>query len=147
MHKLAVLLVEDNPDHVELAIEALLQCGVERSRIQIAMDGEDALAYLLCTGRHRTRDIDAQPDVVLLDMHLPKIGGDEVLSRMRADPVTFFVPVVMFTDHDSWFASLQDFEGGLTSHSSKPITAATLAVKLAEIQDYWHTSRFSLLTA
>ncbi len=71
--------------------------GVDHRQIEVAVDGVEALAYLFCTGRHSARDIEAQPQVVMLDMHLPKVGGDEVFRRRRAEPATFFVPVVMFT--------------------------------------------------
>lgn len=145
MDQKRILLVEDNPEHVELTLEALLECGVDHSQIEVAVDGVEALAYLFCTGRHSARDIEEQPQVVMLDMHLPKVGGDEVLRRMRAEPATFFVPVVMFTDHYSRFASLYDHEGGLTTQTSKPITAAALRDRLEAIEDYWRTSRFSPL--
>jgi CheY-like chemotaxis protein len=91
-----MLLVEDNPDDVELTLRAF-----ERSKlindIVVARDGGEALEYLFATGAHAGRDVTLMPEVVLLDLNLPRIDGLEVLRRLRADERTRRLPVVVLT--------------------------------------------------
>jgi len=91
-----ILLVEDNPDDAELTMYALKKNNVT-NEVVVAKDGEEALDYIFCTGAHDSRDPDIRPVVVLLDLHLPKIDGIEVLERLRADERTKLTPVVMLT--------------------------------------------------
>src|SRR5437762_13678368 len=90
------MLVEDNPDDEELTLRALRQ-GKIANEIVIARDGREALDFLLGTGSHAGRDLSRMPTVVLLDLKLPKLNGLEVLQRLRADPRTALIPVVVLT--------------------------------------------------
>lgn len=91
-----ILLVEDNPDDAELTMYALKKNNIT-NEVVVAKDGEEALDYIFCTGSYDSRDPDIRPVVVLLDLHLPKIDGIEVLERLRADERTKLTPVVMLT--------------------------------------------------
>ena len=90
-----ILLVEDNPDDEALAIRALKRHHIG-NKIVVAHDGVEALDYLFYTGMYADRDIANKPSVVLLDLKLPRIDGLEVLRRVREDPRTKFLPVVVF---------------------------------------------------
>jgi two-component system response regulator len=91
-----ILLVEDNPDDEELTIRALRKNGIVNELV-VARDGVQALDYLFGAGNWAGRDTTRMPAVVLLDLKLPRIDGLEVLERMRAEPRTRFVPVVVLT--------------------------------------------------
>src|SRR5690348_17146121 len=90
------LLVEDNPDDVELTLRAFEKSKIV-NEIVVARDGQEALDYLFATGPHAGRDPRLMPEVVLLDLKLPKLDGLEVLRRLRADPRTRRLPVVVLT--------------------------------------------------
>jgi two-component system response regulator len=91
-----ILLVEDNRDDLELAMHALRKENLA-NHIQVARDGEEALDFLFCTGPHADRSFDRPPKLVLLDLKLPKVDGLEVLRRMKSDPRTRAIPVVILT--------------------------------------------------
>src|SRR6187551_229743 len=96
MNKPTMLVVEDNPDHLELTLTTLELNGVYH-HIVVARDGQQALDYLFGEGVYSDRNPDEQPELVLLDLNMPKLNGLQVLQHMRNDPRTFFVPVVMLT--------------------------------------------------
>jgi len=91
-----LLLVEDNPQDLELALRALRKANLA-NRIHIARDGAEALEFIFCTGPHANRRITDIPKVILLDLKLPKIDGLEVLKRIKGDPRTHTIPVVVLT--------------------------------------------------
>src|SRR6516162_10089657 len=91
-----ILLVEDNPDDEALTLRALKKNNIMND-VFVARDGVEALEYLFGTGAHAGRDLSVMPQVVLLDLKLPKVDGLEVLRQLRADPRTYLVPVVVLT--------------------------------------------------
>ena len=91
-----ILLVEDNPDDVELTLRCLKKNNL-CNEVVIAWDGEQALDYLFGTGSYRGRDTSVMPQVILLDLGLPKVDGFEVLKRVRSDERTSRMPVVVLT--------------------------------------------------
>ena len=91
-----ILLVEDNPDDEALTLRALRKANV-RNDVVVARDGVEALDYLFGDGAHAGRDVSVMPQVVLLDLKLPRIDGLEVLRRLRADERTKLLPVVILT--------------------------------------------------
>ena len=144
MNKPTMLVVEDNPDHLELTLTTLEDNGAYH-HIVVASDGQQALDYLFCEGVHSERPPDQQPELVLLDLNMPKMNGLQVLSRMRNDPRTFFVPVVMLTSASEQSDAVRDLTGGLNSYISKPLDYRELEARLQEVREYWRTSNFSLL--
>ncbi|OFZ73532.1 MAG: two-component system response regulator, partial [Betaproteobacteria bacterium RBG_16_64_9] len=94
-----ILLVEDNPDDLELAIRALRKNG-QGEGVVVARDGVEALDYLFGTGAYAGRDTTVLPAVILLDLKLPRLGGHEVLERLRKDKRTQLIPVVVLTSSD-----------------------------------------------
>jgi CheY-like chemotaxis protein len=140
----SLLLVEDNPDHLELTLAALEECG-ESHVITTVSDGKEALAYLFCEGKYSGRSSDEPPELVLLDLGLPGMSGLEVMRHMRADPRTFFVPIVMLTSANENSKAVMAFKGGLNSFVSKPLHYRDFLEKLAQVREYWRSSNFAPL--
>ena len=95
-----ILIVEDTPEDLELALRALRKANLT-NRIQIARDGAEAMEFIFAEGKHSGRKIEDGPKVVLLDLKLPKIDGMEILRRIKSDPRTKTIPVVVLTSSDS----------------------------------------------
>ena len=146
MSRPTMLVVEDNPDHLELTLTTLQQNGLFHD-IVVARNGLEALDYLLCRGLYRNRAPDDQPELVLLDLGLPGLNGLEVMQRMRDDPRTFFVPVVMLTSASEQSEAVLAFKGGLNSYVSKPLDYRDFEEKLQQVREYWRTSNLAPLTA
>jgi len=113
-----ILLVEDNDDDVDLTLHAFKQSRIA-NRVTVAPDGQDALDYLFCEGIHASRNAADRPQIVLLDLYLPKVNGIEVLRRIKADPRTCAIPVVVLTVSQAF----NDFE------ECQRLGAATYIVK------------------
>jgi CheY-like chemotaxis protein len=144
MSKPGLLLVEDNPDHQELTLLALEDSG-ESHTITVVSNGQDALDYLFCEGKYSERSAEQSPELVLLDLGLPGMSGLEVMQRMRADPRTFFVPIVMLTSANENSKAVMAFKGGLNSFVSKPLHYRDFQEKLEQVREYWRTSNFAPL--
>lgn len=145
MSKPTMLVVDDNPDHLELTLTTLQQNGVTHE-IVTARDGLEALDYLFCQGIHKNRNPDDQPELVLLDLGMPRLNGLAVMQHMRDDPRTFFVPVVMLTSASEKSEAVLAFKGGLNSYVSKPLDLRDFEEKLQEIREYWRTSNLAPLS-
>src|SRR5580698_429918 len=89
-----VLLVEDNPDDEALTLRAFKKSRI-RNEVLVVRDGEEALEFIFCTGRHSQRDANELPEVVLLDLKIPKLNGHEVLEKIRSNPKTKRLPVII----------------------------------------------------
>jgi two-component system, response regulator len=131
-----ILVVEDNPDDELLMFDALQQGGVT-TEIAVARDGQEAIDFLFGTGKYASRDGHRCPDLVLLDLQLPKIGGHEVLRRMRTDRRTKNTPVVILTSSAEQSDIVKAYENGGNSYVQKPVDfdEFTRAVKTLGI--YW----------
>jgi CheY-like chemotaxis protein len=116
-----ILLVEDNPDDVELTKMALSKSRI-CNKLVVVNDGEEALDYLFCQGQYANRDHGQLPEVVLLDLKLPRVNGLEVLKQVRANPVTKLLPVVILTSS----SMDQDILKGYTLGCNSFITAGGL---------------------
>ena len=130
-----MLVVEDNPDHLELTLITLEETGCTH-QIAVARDGLEALDYLFCEGVYSQRNPDDQPELLLLDLGIPKLDGLQVLQRMRADPRTAFIPVLMLTCASEQSDAILALKGGLNSYASKPLSAGVFKNRLAEAQAY-----------
>ena len=131
-----ILLVEDNPDDVELTLRAFEKSNVT-NEIVVARDGEQAIQYLFSTGPHAGRNPLEMPDVVLLDMKLPKIDGLGVLRRLRADERTRRLPVVVLTSSKEEKDVMASYDLGANSFVRKPVDFAQFVDAARYLGIYW----------
>jgi len=133
--KRTVLLVEDNPQDELLILRALRKAHV-RAKIDVVRDGQQAVDYLRRTGEFSNRQ-EGLPALVLLDINLPKLSGFDVLSRVRAEPDTRLLPVVMFTSSDEDRDRLRAYSTGANSFVSKPVEFAEFIASTGQLGSYW----------
>lgn len=131
-----ILLVEDNPDDEELTIRALRQAKVANEVI-VARDGIEALDYLFGKGKFEGRDPSQWPTVVLLDLKLPKLNGLDVLQRVRADPRTRLIPVVILTSSSQDEDMVNSYASGANSYVRKPVEFGSFASAVTQLGVYW----------
>jgi len=136
MKNSTILLVEDNPDHQELTLMTLAENNV-LNEIAVANDGIEALDYLYGTGKHAGRDPRDAPALILLDLKLPKIGGIEVLKRVREDERTRYVPVVILTSSSEEEDIVASLQGGANSYVRKPVDFGQFVEQVHRLQVYW----------
>ncbi|HEX8919586.1 MAG TPA: response regulator [Chloroflexota bacterium] len=131
-----ILLVEDNPRDEELALLALEDSRVAND-IAVVRDGEEALDYLFGTGTHAHRDATDLPQLVLLDLKLPKVDGLEVLERIRADRRTSWLPVVILTSSDEESDLVRSYELRVNSYIRKPVDFEQFVQAVKHLGLYW----------
>ena len=131
-----ILLVEDNPDDLELTLRAFRKSKV-LNEIDVVRDGAEALDYLFRAGAYCDRSSDALPELVLLDLKLPKIGGLEVLRRMRADERTRRIPVVVLTSSSEEKDILSSYDLGANSFVRKPVDFTQFLEAAKHLGLYW----------
>ena len=136
MSNRAILLVEDNPDDRLLAIRALKRNNIANEIVE-AKDGEEALDYLFANGAYADRDATKQPQVVLLDLKLPKVDGLEVLQRMRANPLTQRTPVVVLTSSNEQKDLIASYDFGANSYVRKPVDFEQFIEAARQLGMYW----------
>jgi len=135
-NKKVILLVEDNPDDEELTLRALAKNHI-RNEIVVAHDGVEALDYLFGTGSFAGRDPDHLPEVVLLDLKLPKVDGVEVLRRIRGDARTRLLPVVMLTSSLEEGDLARCYANGVNSYVRKPVDFIEFMEVVKQLGMYW----------
>jgi two-component system, response regulator len=131
-----ILLVEDNPDDEALTLRALRRAKLGND-IAIVRDGAEALEFLFGGGAHPDGEMSAVPQVVLLDLKLPKIDGLEVLRRLRADDRTKTLPVVILTSSNEDEDRIRGYELGANSYVRKPVEFAEFAEAVRQLGLYW----------
>jgi len=131
-----ILLVEDNPDDEALTLRALKKNNI-LNEVVVAHDGEEALEYLFGTGKYEGRDTSIQPQVILLDLQLPKINGLEVLKRLRADKRTMLQPVVILTTSSEEMDVIASYENGANSYTRKPVDFNQFIEAVKQLGLYW----------
>jgi two-component system, response regulator len=132
----SILLVEDNPDDEALTLRAFRKNNVT-NEVVVARDGAEALDYLFGTGAYANRDITLLPQVVILDLKLPKIDGLEVLRRVRATPQTKLLPVVILTSSNEERDRLEGYGLGANSYVRKPVDFAQFVEAVRQLGLYW----------
>lgn len=132
----SILLVEDNPQDEMLTLRALRRANIA-NRIDVVRDGQQALDYLFRAGDYAEREAPDMPTMVLLDIGLPRLSGLEVLERLRADPRTALLPVVILTSSDDERDRLKSYENGCNSFVHKPVDFAEFAETVARLGVYW----------
>jgi two-component system, response regulator len=131
-----ILLVEDNPDDAELTLRAFRKSKI-LNEIVVVTDGVEALDYVFATGTYAGRNLEANPAVILLDLKLPKIGGLEVLRRLRADERTRRIPVVVLTSSNEERDILSSYDLGANSFVRKPVDFAQFLEAAQQLGMYW----------
>ena len=131
-----ILLVEDNPNDVALTLRALKKNNIANEVI-VARDGEEALDFLFGTGAYADRDISILPQVVLLDLKMPKVDGLEVLHRIRADERTKLLPVVILTSSNEERDLIEGYRLGANSYVRKPVDFAQFIEAVRQLGLYW----------
>jgi two-component system response regulator len=134
--KKIILLVEDNPDDEMLTLRAMKKNNIVND-IVVASDGAEALDYIFCAGRYEDRDIRETPQVILLDLKLPKIGGLEVLKRIRSDERTCLLPVVILTSSREERDLIESYKLGANSYIRKPVDFIQFTEAIRQLGLYW----------
>jgi two-component system, response regulator len=127
-----ILLVEDNPDDEKLTLRALKQSEIPNETV-VARDGEEACDFLFEDGADKR-----MPDLVLLDLKLPKVGGLEILQRMRRDERTKSVPIVILTSSDEERDIMMSYNLGANSYIRKPVDYAQFIETVKLLGQYWY---------
>ncbi len=131
-----ILLIEDNPDDQALTLRALKKNNIG-NRVVIRQDGAEALDFLFCQGADVGRDPRDMPNVILLDLKLPKIDGLEVLRRIRANERTRLLPVVILTSSKEEQDMIQGYGYGANSYVRKPIDFNQFVEAVNQLGLYW----------
>ena len=131
-----ILLVEDNPSDVKLTLHALKTANLANS-IQVARDGVEALEFLFGAALNTDQEIPEKPKLILLDLKLPRLNGHEVLKRIKNDPRTCGIPVVMLTSSGEERDVLKTYEGGANSYIIKPVDFEQFTDAIRDIGKYW----------
>jgi two-component system, response regulator len=136
MNEKIILLVEDNPDDEELTLLALNQSNI-LNEVIVAHDGVEALDYLFGTGQYAGRDPAKVPQLILLDLKLPKLRGLQVLERLRADPRTELIPVVILTTSNEQEDVITSYRLRANSYIRKPVEFHRFADAVRQMGLYW----------
>jgi two-component system response regulator len=131
-----ILLVEDNANDAELALYALKKHHIA-NHVEIVRDGAEALDYVFCTGAYVHRRIEDVPRVVLLDLKLPKVDGLEVLRRIKSDPHTCPIPVVVLTSSQEERDIVESYKLGVNSYIVKPVDFEQFVEAVRQLGLYW----------
>lgn len=134
-HPIDILLVEDNPGDVRLTLEAFKEAKL-RNILHVCADGEEALAYLRREGDHAAA---TRPDLILLDLNLPKVDGREVLQAIKTDPVLRPIPVVVLTTSSADEDVLRVYELAGNCYITKPVDFENFINVIRSIEDFWLT--------
>ena len=131
-----ILLVEDNKDDEELTLRALARNNIG-NRVVVVRDGQEALDWLEGVGSHARRSPADAPALILLDLKLPKVDGLEVLQRLRANPATQLVPVVILTSSREDRDRIEGYKGGANSYVQKPVDFNQFVDAVRQLGIYW----------
>jgi len=136
MKERVILLVEDNADDEALTMRALSKNNIT-NKIVVARDGVEALDYLFGTGMYAGRDTGLQPELILLDLKLPKVDGFEVLQKLRGDPRTKLLPVVILTSSKEQQDVANGYGLGANSYVRKPVDFQHFVDAVLQLGLYW----------
>ena len=131
-----ILLVEDTPSDLELALRALRKANLS-NHIEVARDGAEALEFIFCEGAYAGRRIQDAPKVILLDLKLPKIDGLEVLRRIKSDAHTRTIPVVILTSSKEQSDVVEGYKLSANSYIVKPVNFERFVAAVQELGMYW----------
>jgi two-component system response regulator len=135
-HIIEILLVEDSPEDLELTQRALRNANLG-NHIQVARDGAEAMDFIFCDGVYTGRKIEDTPKLILLDLKLPKVDGLEVLERIKSDPRTRHIPVVILTSSKEQTDVIKSYKLGVNSYIVKPVNFESFTAAVQELGMYW----------
>ena len=136
INEVEILLVEDNPNDVELTLRALKKRNLA-NKVHVVKDGAEALEFIFGTGTYAERDINQIPKVILLDLKLPKVDGLEVLRIVKSDERTKVIPVVVLTSSKEESDLVESYRPGVNSYITKPVDFDKFAQTVSEMGLYW----------
>jgi len=131
-----ILMVEDSEEDLQLALRSFRKANF-MDRVRIVRDGAEALDFIFCQGSYAGRRMEHNPRVILLDLKLPKVDGLEVLQRIKSDPRTRMIPVVVLTSSKEHRDVLASYELGANSYIVKPVAFDGFAKAMQEVGMYW----------
>jgi CheY-like chemotaxis protein len=131
-----ILLVDDSQDDIDLTLHALRAENLA-NHVFVTHDGEEALEFLFCTGPHSNRSFDQPPKLVLLDLKLPKVDGMQVLEKVKGDPRTKDIPIVLLTSSREERDRINGYELGVNSYLQKPVDFAEFRKVVKLVGLYW----------
>ena len=131
-----ILLVEDSPDDASFFIHTLVKAGLA-AHLRVLPNGAEALDFIFCTGAHTQRSPANLPKVIVLDLKIPKLNGLELLRRLKADPLTRTIPVVVFSSSREERDLLESYELGVNSYLVKPMDFAEFSESVRVLGQYW----------
>jgi len=131
-----VLLVEDNADDEALTLRAFKKSRI-KNEITVVRDGEEAVDFLFASGKYSKRNAADLPEVVLLDLKIPKLNGHQVLERIRANPATKTLPVIVLTSSNEEVDLMKSYENGANSYIVKPVDTNQFISCIEQLGLYW----------
>jgi len=135
-NEIEILLVEDDRNDLDMTLRALRKANLA-NRIQIVRDGAEALEFIFCEGAHTGRKIENGPRVILLDLKLPKVDGMEILKRVKGDPRTKMIPIVILTSSKEQKDVIESYHLGVNSYIVKPVNFERFAASVRDLGMYW----------
>ncbi len=136
MSERVVLLVEDNPDDEALTLRAFKKNNIKNT-VVVVRDGQEALDYLFCEGSYKNRESNCLPELILLDLKLPKIDGIEVLKKIKTDSRTRLSPVVILTSSKEEQDLIESYSLGANSYIRKPVDFEQFIEAVKQLGIYW----------
>jgi len=136
LEQVEILLVEDNAADAEMTLRALRRNNLA-NKLHWVKDGEEALAFMFRTGRYAGLTPESVPKLIMLDIKMPKVDGIEVLRRLKADPQTKTIPVVVMTSSDEEQDVVESYRLGVNSYIVKPVGFEAFLETVAKIGLYW----------
>ena len=131
-----ILLVEDNPSDIKLAMHAFQKSNIA-NHVKVLRDGAEALEYIFCTDRYADRKGHGQPKVILLDLKLPFVDGFEVLRRIKSDPETRAIPVVVMTSSSEDRDMVESYQLGVNGFVQKPVDFEQFTSAIRQLGMFW----------
>lgn len=131
-----ILLVEDNPNDVKLALYAFKKHNLSNT-VHVVRDGAEALEFIFCTERYADRSFEQRPRVILLDLNLPLVSGIDVLRRVKGDPRTQMIPVVIMTTSKEERDVIDGYKLGVNSYIVKPVDFEQFVEVVRQLGFYW----------
>jgi two-component system response regulator len=131
-----ILLVEDNPNDEALILRAFKKYN-RSAQITVVRDGAEAVDFVFCQGAHKDRDPQDLPQLILMDMKLPKLSGLEVLRRVRANEHTQLLPIIMLTSSREEQDLIESYRSGANSYVRKPINYDEFLEAIRQLNLYW----------